>query len=107
MPLPLCRRAADITLEVCVRVCVVGALSSCVRAQGLRLLSYWSARVREQAAWKYAHPNKDQSGEMASAIDYERAVRYNYTSDERFVLAQYLGLIKVCDVVSTVHVKVK
>ena len=77
LPLPLCRRAADITLE------------------GLRLLAHWSGRVREQAAWKYAHPNGDVKGEgMADALDYERAVRYNYTSDERFVLAQYLGLIK-------------
>ena len=51
LPLPLCRRALAVTLE------------------GLQLLAQWSARVSEQAAWKYAHPNQAAQGD--ELLDYE------------------------------------
>ena len=78
LPLALCRRAMAVTLE------------------GLQLLAHWSARVSEQAAWKYAHPNQAaKSGEEGvELLDYERAVRCNYSDDERVTLVRYIGLIK-------------
>ncbi|TNN52054.1 Cytoplasmic FMR1-interacting protein 2 [Liparis tanakae] len=53
--------------------------------RGLQLLSKWSTHVMEVYSWKLVHPtdkfcNKDCPG---TAEEYERATRYNYTSEEK------------------------
>eukprot|EP00026_Physarum_polycephalum_P001363 Phypoly_transcript_01364.p1 GENE.Phypoly_transcript_01364~~Phypoly_transcript_01364.p1 ORF type:complete len:1135 (+),score=191.05 Phypoly_transcript_01364:297-3407(+) len=60
--------------------------------QGLQLLSDWSSKVLQQSAWKYARPNNDPLVE--SVVDYERVVKYNYTSEERFALVEFIAMIK-------------
>ncbi|XP_048459434.1 cytoplasmic FMR1-interacting protein 2-like [Rhincodon typus] len=58
--------------------------------RGLQLLSKWSTHVMEVYSWKLVHPtdkfcNKDCPG---TAEEYERATRYNYTSEEKFALVE-------------------
>ncbi|KAK2117024.1 Cytoplasmic FMR1-interacting protein 2 [Saguinus oedipus] len=58
--------------------------------RGLQLLSKWSAHVMEVYSWKLVHPtdkfcNKDCPG---TAEEYERATRYNYTSEEKFAFVE-------------------
>jgi len=80
------QHAGDITAvpyEVCKRV-------SDTVLRGLRLLSEWSGLVLRQSAWKYAHP----TGVQTDAAEYERAVRYNYNTEERVVLVEVLAMIK-------------
>jgi cytoplasmic FMR1 interacting protein len=60
--------------------------------QGLQLLSDWSSRILQQSAWKYAKPNNDPA--LESQVDYERVVRYNYTSQERFALVEFIAMTK-------------
>ena len=55
-----------------------------------------SARLREQSAWKYAHPtdkfvNKDCPDD---ATEYEKLVRYNYTLEEKLAVIELIGMIK-------------
>lgn len=49
-----------------------------------------------QYSWKLVHPtdkfcNKDCPG---TAEEYERATRYNYTSEEKFALVEVIAMIK-------------
>jgi cytoplasmic FMR1 interacting protein len=60
--------------------------------QGLQLLSDWSSKVLQQSAWKYARPNNDP--QINSTVDYERVVKYNYTSEERYALVEFIAMIK-------------
>ncbi|XP_076936600.1 protein PIR-like, partial [Bidens hawaiensis] len=65
--------------------------------EGFQLLSRWSCRIWEQCAWKFSRPCKDfvESGEMTSSVsDYEKVVRYNYSSDERKALVELVSYIK-------------
>ncbi|KAG7260100.1 hypothetical protein CRUP_010158 [Coryphaenoides rupestris] len=60
--------------------------------RGLQLLSKWSTHY----SWKLVHPtdkfcNKDCPG---TAEEYERATRYNYTSEEKFALVEVIAMIK-------------
>uniref|UniRef100_A0A8C9TDR9 Cytoplasmic FMR1 interacting protein 2 n=1 Tax=Scleropages formosus TaxID=113540 RepID=A0A8C9TDR9_SCLFO len=64
--------------------------------RGLHLLSKWSSHVMEVYSWKLVHPtdkfcNKDCPG---TAEEYERATRYNYTSEEKFALVEVIAMIK-------------
>lgn len=60
--------------------------------QGFSLLSDWTGRVLSQAAWKYSHMNQDPN--IKATVDYERAVRYNYDSNEKFALIELIAMLK-------------
>jgi len=63
--------------------------------QGLHIISDWSARVMQQSAWKYAHPNENVDNvDMSKLSDYHKAVKLNYNSDEKFALVEMIALIK-------------
>eukprot|EP01111_Echinosteliopsis_oligospora_P015952 TRINITY_DN6483_c0_g1_i1.p1 TRINITY_DN6483_c0_g1~~TRINITY_DN6483_c0_g1_i1.p1 ORF type:complete len:1368 (+),score=367.50 TRINITY_DN6483_c0_g1_i1:181-4284(+) len=62
--------------------------------QGLQLLSDWSSKVLQQSAWKYARPNNDIQLDGPQVVEYERVVKHNYTSEERFALVEFIGMIK-------------
>uniref|UniRef100_A0A9R1SBA8 Cytoplasmic FMR1 interacting protein 1 n=2 Tax=Cyprinus carpio TaxID=7962 RepID=A0A9R1SBA8_CYPCA len=64
--------------------------------QGLQLLSHWSAQVMEVYSWKLVHPTDKYSNKECpdNAEEYERATRYNYTSEEKFALVEVIAMIK-------------
>uniref|UniRef100_A0A8B9NGJ9 Cytoplasmic FMR1-interacting protein 1 n=1 Tax=Accipiter nisus TaxID=211598 RepID=A0A8B9NGJ9_9AVES len=64
--------------------------------QGLQLLSQWSAHVMEVYSWKLVHPTDKYSNKDCpdNAEEYERATRYNYTSEEKFALVEVIAMIK-------------
>ncbi|XP_028655857.1 cytoplasmic FMR1-interacting protein 1 homolog isoform X1 [Erpetoichthys calabaricus] len=64
--------------------------------QGLQLLSQWSAHVMEVYSWKLVHPTDKYSNKDCpdNAEEYERATRYNYTSEEKFALVEVMAMIK-------------
>uniref|UniRef100_A0AAY5EBG1 CYRIA/CYRIB Rac1 binding domain-containing protein n=1 Tax=Electrophorus electricus TaxID=8005 RepID=A0AAY5EBG1_ELEEL len=64
--------------------------------QGLQLLSQWSAQVMEVYSWKLVHPTDKYSNKDCpdNAEEYERATRYNYTSEEKFALVEVIAMIK-------------
>ncbi|PWA14426.1 hypothetical protein CCH79_00011121, partial [Gambusia affinis] len=61
--------------------------------QGIQLLSQWSAHVMEVYSWKLVHPTDKYSNKECpdNAEEYERATRYNYTSEEKFALVETTG----------------
>lgn len=61
--------------------------------EALELLTSWTSLVLEENAVKHIHlnPTKDSKSPY---IEYERAIRYNYTLEERVVLVDVLGMIK-------------
>jgi len=64
--------------------------------RGLQLLSDWSSVVAEVYSWKLLHPT-DHHATHACPVDaeeYERATRYNYSSDEKFALIEVIAMIK-------------
>lgn len=72
------------------------------RSGGFRGIILVSAPIFEvflvflQYSWKLVHPtdkfcNKDCPG---TAEEYERATRYNYTSEEKFALVEVIAMIK-------------
>ena len=66
---------------------------------GLRLLSSWRAKIQEQCAWKYAFPcplaaYTAQGGKGGEGHEYEKAVRFNYSSEELYALVDVLGMLK-------------
>ncbi|CAH9085991.1 unnamed protein product [Cuscuta epithymum] len=67
--------------------------------EGFQFLSRWSARIWEQAAWKFSRPCKDpvptELHEPAGSYsDYEKVVRYNYSAEERKALIELVSYIK-------------
>uniref|UniRef100_A0A6Q2XGR1 Cytoplasmic FMR1-interacting protein n=1 Tax=Esox lucius TaxID=8010 RepID=A0A6Q2XGR1_ESOLU len=64
--------------------------------QGMQLLSQWSAHVMEVYSWKLVHPTDKYSNKECpdNAEEYERATRYNYTSEEKFALVEVMAMIK-------------
>ncbi|XP_070088088.1 cytoplasmic FMR1-interacting protein 1 isoform X2 [Equus caballus] len=64
--------------------------------QGLQLLSQWSAHVMEVCSWKLVHPTDKYSNKDCpdNAEEYERATRYNYTSEEKLALVEVIAMIK-------------
>ena len=66
---------------------------------GLRLLAGWRAKVQEQCAWKYAFTcplplYAAQGGKGGEGHEYEKAVRYNYSSEDLYALVDVLSMIK-------------
>ncbi|KAK8965771.1 Protein PIR [Platanthera guangdongensis] len=65
---------------------------------GFQLLSRWTGRVWEQCAWKFSRPCKDPVASDSllgsTFFDYEKVVRWNYTSDERKALLELVSYIK-------------
>nr|XP_044600538.1 LOW QUALITY PROTEIN: cytoplasmic FMR1-interacting protein 1-like [Equus asinus] len=64
--------------------------------QGLQLLSQWSAHVMQVCSWKLVHPTDKYSNKDCpdNAEEYERATRYNYTSEEKLALVEVIAMIK-------------
>ena len=66
---------------------------------GLRLLAAWRAKVQEQCAYKYAFPcplsvYQQLGGRGGEGHEYEKAVRFNYSSEDLYALVDVLGMIK-------------
>ncbi|CAM8960325.1 unnamed protein product [Rhodiola kirilowii] len=66
--------------------------------EGFQLLSKWTGRIWEQCAWKFSRPCKEESPtdlqDSSGISDYEKVVRYNYSSEERKVLVELISYIK-------------
>uniref|UniRef100_A0A8K9XZH3 Cytoplasmic FMR1 interacting protein 2 n=1 Tax=Oncorhynchus mykiss TaxID=8022 RepID=A0A8K9XZH3_ONCMY len=59
--------------------------------RGLQLLSKWIRACHYISTRSYKFCNKDCPG---TAEEYERATRYNYTSEEKFALVEVIAMIK-------------
>ncbi|CAB3252180.1 unnamed protein product [Arctia plantaginis] len=66
----------------------------CLR--GLQLLSSWCSILTELCSWKLLHPTDHASNPRCppDAEEYERATRYNYTSEEKFAMIEVIAMIK-------------
>uniref|UniRef100_A0A7N0TS86 Protein PIR n=2 Tax=Kalanchoe fedtschenkoi TaxID=63787 RepID=A0A7N0TS86_KALFE len=65
--------------------------------EGFQLLSRWTGHIWEQCAWKFSRPCKDVPTELqdpSGLSDYEKVVRYNYSSEERKALVELISYIK-------------
>ena len=74
--------------------------------EGLKLLSTWSAKINEQCAWKYAHPKTDAeykamggkthdaAGKPIPGVEFEKALKYNYSPEELYALIDVIGMVK-------------
>ncbi|XP_072962796.1 protein PIR isoform X2 [Typha angustifolia] len=93
--------------------------------EGFQLLSRWTCRIWEQCAWKFSRPCKEPAWSDSNQcpttfFDYEKVVRYNYTTEERKALLELVSYIKSiglmmqrCDTLvadalwETIHVEVQ
>ncbi|KAJ2941818.1 hypothetical protein O0L34_g10626 [Tuta absoluta] len=66
----------------------------CLR--GLQLLSAWCSVLTELCSWKLLHPTDHTTNPYChpEAEEYERATRYNYTSEEKFAMIEVIAMIK-------------
>lgn len=64
--------------------------------RGLQLLSEWTSVITELYSWKLLHPTDHHQNKDCpqDAEEYERATRYNYSSDEKFALIEVTAMIK-------------
>lgn len=64
--------------------------------RGLQLLSEWTSQVTELYSWKLLHPTDHHQNNDCpqTAEEYERATRYNYSSEEKFALIEIIAMIK-------------
>ncbi|KAJ8027992.1 Cytoplasmic FMR1-interacting protein 2 [Holothuria leucospilota] len=64
--------------------------------KGLRLLSRWTSVLTELFSWKLINPADKFSNPNLpeKAEEYERAIRYNYSSKEKFALIELVAMIK-------------
>ena len=64
--------------------------------RGLQLLSEWTSVVTELYSWKLLHPTDHHQNNFCpqNAEEYERATRYNYSSDEKYALIEVIAMIK-------------
>lgn len=64
--------------------------------RGLQLLSEWTSVVTELYSWKLLHPTDHHQNKECppEAEEYERATRFNYSSDEKFALIEVIAMIK-------------
>eukprot|EP00456_Euglypha_rotunda_P049447 TRINITY_DN3965_c0_g1_i3.p1 TRINITY_DN3965_c0_g1~~TRINITY_DN3965_c0_g1_i3.p1 ORF type:complete len:407 (+),score=77.54 TRINITY_DN3965_c0_g1_i3:169-1221(+) len=70
-----------------------------ITLEAFRLLSSWSAMIKNNSAWKYAHPitpeeYKKTPGKGTPSAEYEKVVRFNYTEDELYALIDVIGMLK-------------
>ncbi|KCV67791.1 hypothetical protein H696_05733 [Fonticula alba] len=66
-----------------------------VLLRGLQLLGRLTTAVIEQSAWKLAHPTDSSINPDCpeNAHDYEKSVRYNYSSAEKTAFVEYLSMV--------------
>ncbi|XP_038220393.1 cytoplasmic FMR1-interacting protein isoform X1 [Zerene cesonia] len=66
----------------------------CLR--GLQLLSSWCSVLTELCSWKLLHPTDHATNPRCppDAEEYERATRYNYSSEEKFATIEVIAMIK-------------
>lgn len=64
--------------------------------RGLQLLSAWCGVLTELCSWKLLHPTDHQQNPRCppDAEEYERATRYNYTSEEKLAIIEVIATIK-------------
>ncbi|KAK3732632.1 hypothetical protein RRG08_057326 [Elysia crispata] len=64
--------------------------------KGLRLLSRWTQQVMELYSWKLMNPTDPHANKECpeKAEEYERATRYNYSTEEKFALIEVIAMIK-------------
>ncbi|KAH9394332.1 Cytoplasmic FMR1-interacting protein 1 [Tyrophagus putrescentiae] len=64
--------------------------------KGIQLLADWTAHVTELYSWKLMHPTDPHQNNLcpAEAEEYERATRYNYSSDEKYALIELVAMVK-------------
>ncbi|KAK6173555.1 hypothetical protein SNE40_016982 [Patella caerulea] len=64
--------------------------------RGLQLLSAWTQQVMELYSWKLLNPTDPHQNPDCpqEAEEYERATRYNYSSNEKFALIEVIAMIK-------------
>lgn len=64
--------------------------------RGLCLLSKWSSHVMEVYSYKLDHPTDKFANPSCpeDAEEYERATRYNYSTQEKFALVEVIAMIK-------------
>eukprot|EP01137_Pigoraptor_chileana_P010276 Opistho-2@59637 len=69
---------------------------SAVVLRGFKLLAQWTALVNEVHCWKLSHPADKYTNRDCpeNAEEYERAIRYNYNSEEKFALVELMSMIK-------------
>lgn len=89
-------KSTDADIELCKEV--KGNIYDMI-VEGFQLLSRWTARIWEQCAWKFSRPCRDAASTesqetSASFSDYEKVVRYNYSSEERKALVELVSYIK-------------
>ncbi|EGD72022.1 hypothetical protein PTSG_00038 [Salpingoeca rosetta] len=70
--------------------------ASDVALRGLKTVSRWTTAIRELHGWKLANPTDKYLNRNcpADAEDYERAVRYNYSAEEKAAVVQIVTMIK-------------
>ncbi|GAV08221.1 hypothetical protein RvY_17946 [Ramazzottius varieornatus] len=64
--------------------------------RGLKLISTWTTHVVELYSWKLLHPTDPHLNKECpmESEEYERATRYNYSTDEKFALIEVISMIK-------------
>ncbi|KAG5449213.1 Cytoplasmic FMR1-interacting protein [Clonorchis sinensis] len=64
--------------------------------RGLQYLSGWSVQVLDTFTWKLAHCASHETNPHCprEAESYEKATKYNYSSDERFAMVEVISMIK-------------
>ncbi|KAL3312817.1 Cytoplasmic FMR1-interacting protein 2, partial [Cichlidogyrus casuarinus] len=64
--------------------------------RGLQFLSGWSVQILDTFSWKLLHCADERTNPECprDAENYEKATRYNYSSDERFALLEVVAMIK-------------
>uniref|UniRef100_A0A0N4UEL4 Cytoplasmic FMR1-interacting protein n=1 Tax=Dracunculus medinensis TaxID=318479 RepID=A0A0N4UEL4_DRAME len=63
---------------------------------GIQLLCGWTSDVVETVSWKLLHPTDHRSNPECpeNAEEYERATKYNYSSNEKAALIETISMIK-------------
>ncbi len=89
---------AHVVYDLMLRGCkLVSKWTAMVLEQVGRRRTVWgSSRAAAQSAWKFSNPTDPYSNPDCpdKASDYEKVVRYNYNSSERFALVEYISMIK-------------
>lgn len=64
--------------------------------RGLHLMSAWTQQVMELYSWKLLHPTDSHQNPDCpqTSEEYERSIRYNYNSDEKFAIIEVIAMIK-------------
>ncbi|XP_065179360.1 cytoplasmic FMR1-interacting protein 2-like [Sycon ciliatum] len=71
---------------------------------GLKHIGSWTTHIIELNAWKLLHPvDKGTNDCPETAEEYERATRYNYSSEEKFALIEVIAMIKGLTMLLTRH----